>query len=89
MAGTIAWLVLAGLLAGQFWPVVPTTKRGWALFVLLGPPTCLLLEGAASQLWTTRAGRALSEHPSFAVRIIGGVLTIGTVTAVLILLAPS
>lgn len=89
VAGAIAWLGLAGLLAAQLWPALPTTTRAWVLFVLLGPPMCLLFEGAASQLWATRAGRALSEHPSFAVRIIGGVLTIGTVTAVLILLAPS
>ncbi len=77
LAGTIAWLVLAGLLAGQFWPVVPTTTRGWALFVLLGPPTYLLVESASCRLWDTRAGRALSRHPSVAVRIVGGVAVLG------------
>lgn len=88
VAGAIAWLALAGLLAVQFWPSIPTTTSGWVLFVLLAPPACLLLEGVVDRLWATRAGRAISGHPSFAVRIMGGVLTIGSATAVMILLAP-
>ena len=78
LAGAVAWLVLVGLLAAEFWPTIPTTTSGWVLFVLLGPPTWVLVEGVVGGLWASRAGRALSEHPSFAVRIVGGVIVLGT-----------
>lgn len=79
VAGAIAWFVLAGLLAGQLWPVVPTTTRGWALFVLVAPPMCLLVGRVVEGPWATRAGRALSRHPSVTVRIVGGVVLLGAV----------
>lgn len=72
--GAVVWLFLAALLALQFWPHLPRSTSGWVVFIAFGPPLYVLAEGAAEWLWSTRTGRAISHHPSSAVRIFLGVI---------------
>jgi hypothetical protein len=72
--GAVAWLVAAAFLAIQFWPAVPSTARGWVAFVALGPPLWFLAESVSEWLWSTRSGRAVSNHPSSIFRILVGVI---------------
>lgn len=69
----IAWLFIAALLAFQFWPHLPASASGWTAFIAFGPPLYVLAEGAAEWAWSSRAGRAISNHPSSAFRIFLGV----------------
>jgi hypothetical protein len=59
--GAIAWLLVAGLLAFQFWPHLPESSSGWVLFIAFGPPLYILAEGASEYFWRSKAGRSLSE----------------------------
>jgi hypothetical protein len=72
--GAIAWLFIAVLLALQLWPHLPKSSSAWAAFIAFGPPLYVLAEGAAEWAWSSRAGRAISHHPSSAVRIFLGVV---------------
>jgi hypothetical protein len=72
--GAIGWVVAAGFLALQLWPDVPRTAKGWIAFIVLGPLLWLLAELAWEQLWATRAGKAISGHPSPMLRILIGVV---------------
>jgi hypothetical protein len=67
--GAVAWLLLVGFLALEFWPDVPQSKAGWALFILFGPPLYVLAEGAGESFWASRAGRSLS-YPSRAMQAV-------------------
>lgn len=72
--GAIAWLCIAAFLALQFWPHLPASSSGWAAFIAFGPPLYVVAEAAAEWAWSSRAGRAISHHPSSAVRILLGVV---------------
>jgi hypothetical protein len=74
LLGTIGWIIAAGLLAVQFWPAVPHTSRGWIMFVVGGPPLWFLFEAASEWIGSTRGRRAVSNHPSTALRIFAGVM---------------
>ena len=84
----VAWLIVAGVLALQFWPAVPNTAAGWVAFIAFGPPLYVLGEGVFEWLWSTRAGRAVSEHPSSSLRILVGVI-LGAAVLVIGLLVSS
>lgn len=86
--GAVAWLVVAGVLALQFWPAVPNTATGWVAFIAFGPPLYVLGEAVSEWLWSTRAGRAVSEHPSSGLRILVGVV-LGAAVLVIGLLVSS
>jgi hypothetical protein len=77
--GAILWLFVAGLLALQVWPHLPVSASGWVAFIAFGPPLYILLETAAERFWSSRSGRAISEHPSSAARVLLGVLVVGVV----------
>lgn len=79
----IVWLLVAGLLALQFWPHVPQSVSGWVAFVAFGPPMYVLAEGAAEWVWSSRTGRAISNHQSSALRILLGVLIVMFVCGVI------
>lgn len=74
--GAILWLFIAGLLALQFWPDLPKSVSGWVAFIAFGPPLYVLLEAAAEWFWSTRGGRAISDHPSSVARVVLGVLAV-------------
>ena len=74
LAVAIFWLVVAGILALQFWPSVPHTAKGWVTFIAFGPPLYMLGEAISEWLWSTRAARALAAHPSSGLRIFVGVV---------------
>lgn len=80
-------MVVVGLSVMEVWPAVPTTSKGWALFVLIAPPAYVLVEGLSEWLWATRAGQAVSNHPSTSVRIAGGVLVFGALFALCVVVA--
>ena len=69
----VAWAVGAIVLAALFWPALPHTALGWAAFVVLGPAVYFVAEVASEAAWSSRAGRAISHHPSSLARIAGGV----------------
>ena len=77
--GAILWLLIAGVLALQFWPSVPHTRRGWIIFIVVGPPLYALGEMLAEWLWSTRFVRALAKHPSPVPRILVGVVAGATI----------
>jgi hypothetical protein len=79
ICGAILWLFIAGLLALQVWPHLPESVSGWVAFIAFGPPLYVLIEAAAEWLWSSRSGRAISDHPSSVVRVLLGVLVIGVV----------
>jgi hypothetical protein len=74
LAVAVFWLVVAGILAMQFWPSVPHSAKGWVAFVVFGPPLCMLGEAFSEWLWSTRPARALAAHPSSCFRILVGVV---------------
>lgn len=74
LAVAVFWLVIAGILALQFWPLVPHTAKGWVAFVAFGPPLYMLGEAFSGWLWSTRPARVLASHPSSGLRIIIGVV---------------
>jgi hypothetical protein len=73
LAGAGVWILLTMLAAFMFWPVVPSSWPGWLLFVILAPPLYILGELAAERFWSSRAARAVSQHPSRFLRIAAGV----------------
>lgn len=70
-----AWLFIAGLVALQVWPHLPTSASGWILFIVLVPPLYVTAEGASEYFWRSRAGTALSE-PSHQMQRVFVVLSI-------------
>lgn len=70
----VFWLVVAGILALQFWPSVPHTAKGWVAFIAFGPPLYILGEAFSEWFWSTRPARALAAHPSSGFRILIGVV---------------
>jgi len=79
LAVAVFWLVVAGILAVQFWPSVPHATKGWVAFIAFGPPIYLLGEAFSEWLWSTRPARALAAHPSSGFRILVGVVFGATV----------
>jgi hypothetical protein len=73
LIGAGAWLLLTMLAAFMLWPAVPSSWPGWLLFVILAPPLYIAGELASNWFWSTRAARAVSQHPSRLVRITAGV----------------
>lgn len=72
----LAWLIAAAFLAALFWPSMPHTAIGWLTFVTFGPFLYFVAEAISEFAWSSRAGRAISHHPSSVVRIIGGVAVV-------------
>ena len=72
----LAWLITAALLVAAFWPSLPHTAVGWLAFVVFGPLLYFTAEATSEFAWSSRAGRAISHHPSSVVRIIGGVAVV-------------
>jgi hypothetical protein len=70
----IAWLVIAGIAMLTIWPSVPQSPIGWIVFFIFAPPLYVLGEALFEYLWSTRLGRAISNHPSRLVRISTGVV---------------
>lgn len=79
LAVAVFWLVIAGILALQFWPSVPHSAKGWVVFIAFGPPLYLLGEAFSEWLWSTRPARALAAHHSSGLRILVGVIVGATV----------
>ena len=79
LAVAVFWLVIAGILALQFWPSVPHTAKGWVAFIAFSPPLYMLGEAFSEWLWSTRPARALAAHPSSGLRIFVGVVIGATV----------
>jgi hypothetical protein len=79
----IVWLLLAGLLALEFWPALPKTAVGWVAFIAFGPPLYVLVEVAAERLWFARADRTASSRQSTGPRVListilgAGIVAIG------------
>ena len=56
------------------WPTVPQSPVGWIVFFVFAPPLYVLGEVLFEYLWSTKLGRAISDHPSRFVRITAGVV---------------
>lgn len=67
----VLWLVVAGILALEFWPAVPQSASGWVAFILFGPPLYALGEAVSEAIRSSRVGRYVSNHP---LRMVFGVL---------------
>lgn len=62
VAGVLAvWAIVAALLILQLVPGIPSTGRGWALLLVLGPPVYVALEWAADRLFDARTGARISS----------------------------
>lgn len=70
----VAWLLVAGIALLTIWPSAPQSPSGWIVFFIFAPPLYVLGEALFEYLWSTRLGRAISEHPSRLVRISAGVV---------------
>ena len=87
----ITWLVVVGcIILTIFW--VPSTRLGWVLFVVFGPPVSFLTVGAVGFVgeWfsKTRFYQVFFHDPSSATRIWAGVLLgIAVILGILVLVA--
>jgi hypothetical protein len=70
----LAWLFIAGIIMLASWAALPQSAAGWGVLLVFGPPLYVLGELLSEKLWSSRVGRAVSQHPSPAVRIFLGVL---------------
>ena len=68
--GAFAWLLVADLLALQFWPSVPQSRAQWFVFTALGPPLYVLGEFGSSWLFSRRHGQAISRNSFSVARIL-------------------
>jgi hypothetical protein len=58
----LAWLLVAGFLALQFWPDLPQSKLQWILLVIFGPPIYVLGESFFGWLFSQRHGQSVSSR---------------------------
>ena len=73
------WLLVAGFLVVEFWPQLPRTGKQWAIFVGLGPPTYVALEGAFGWLFSRRHGEAISAKQFSIARVLVALLVVVSV----------
>lgn len=66
----LLWLLIATIVALEFWPHWPKSWLGWIAMALFGPPIYILAEGGSEWLWS-RSG--VEEAPAV-VRIGTGVV---------------
>jgi uncharacterized membrane protein YqjE len=48
----MVWLLLGAILVLQLWPDLPSTRRQWALLLVMGPPLYVLGELACAWLFS-------------------------------------
>ena len=70
----LIWLFLAGFALLTLWPSIPTSRGGWLLLVVIGPPLYVAGEFLAERGWSSKFGHTISEHPSRTFRIVAGVI---------------
>lgn len=77
----VVWVMVAGLLALQFWPDLPHTAKQWAVFVGIGPPVYVALEAGFGWLFSRRHGETISSRPFSIARVLLALLTVLLVLA--------
>lgn len=70
----LIWLLLAGMALLTAWPSMPSSRAGWLLVLVIGPPLYLAGELLAERIWSSKPARAISEHPSRTFRMVTRVL---------------
>jgi hypothetical protein len=65
----LIWLLVASILVVSFWPVLPRSTYWWAIFLLVGPPIYVSIEGFFTWLLSEKHGQAISRKPFSMARI--------------------
>ena len=84
-SAVLIWLFLAGFALLTLWPSIPSSRGGWLLLVVIGPPLYVAGEFLAERGWSSKFGQTISEHPSRTFRIVAGVI-VGSVLLLAILI---